>query len=90
MKKFTITATTVAALAATALGLPGAAAAASTGGSSASNTVNSLHAQGYNVQVNGSVTAPLSECIVTGVHGDSGSTQSTTVYVDISCPPSNN
>ena len=64
--------------------------AASTGGSSASNTVNSLHAQGYNVQVNGSVTAPLSECIVTRVHGDSGSTQSATVYVDISCPPSNN
>jgi hypothetical protein len=90
MKKVTITATTVAALAATALGLAGAAAAASTGGSSASNTVNSLHAQGYNVQVNGSVTAPLSECIVTGVHGDSGAPQNTTVYVDVSCPPSNN
>ena len=53
MKKFTITAATVGALAATALGLAGAAAAAPTGGSSASDTVNSLQAQGYNVQLNG-------------------------------------
>ena len=51
MKKFTITAATVGALAATALGLAGAAAAAPTGGSSASDTVNSLQAQGYNVQL---------------------------------------
>ena len=70
MKKFTITAATVGALAATALGLAGAAAAAPTGGSSASDTVSSLQAQGYNVQLNGSVTAPLSQCIVTGVNGD--------------------
>ena len=62
MKKFTITAATVGALAATALGLAGAAAAAPTGGSSASDTVSSLQAQGYNVQLNGSVTAPLSQC----------------------------
>jgi hypothetical protein len=90
MKKLTITSATVGALAATALGLAGAAAAAPTGGSSASDVVNSLHAQGYNVQLNGSVTASLSQCIVTGVHGDSGSPQNTTVYVDVSCPPSNN
>jgi len=99
MKKFTtttttITAATVGALAATALGLAGAAAAAPTGGSSASDTVNSLQAQGYNVQLNGSVTAPLSQCHVTGVHGDSAAphdpTAFTTVYVDVSCPPSNN
>ena len=47
-------------------------------------------AQGYNVQLNGSATAPLSQCAVTGTHGDSpgriDSTQFTTVYVDISCP----
>ena len=94
MNKFTITAATLGALAATALGLAGAAAAAPTGGSSASDTVSSLQAQGYNVQLNGSVTAPLSQCIVTGVHGEPAgridSTQFTTVYVDVSCPPSNN
>lgn len=93
MNKFTITTSIFGALAATALGLAGAAAAASTGGSSAADTVSSLQAQGYNVQLNGSATAPLSQCAVTGVHGDSpgriDSTQFTTVYVDISCPPSN-
>ena len=91
MKGFTIATATVGALAATALGLAGVAAAAPTGGSSASETVNSLQAQGYNVQLNGSVTAPLAQCTVTGVHGDSASpTTFTTVYVDVACPPSNN
>jgi hypothetical protein len=93
MTKFTITASIFGALAATALGLAGAAAAAPTG-SSAADTVSSLKAQGYDVQLNGSATAPLSQCAVTGVHGDSprrtDSTQFTTVYVDVSCPPSNN
>jgi hypothetical protein len=92
MRKFTVTAA-AGALAATALGLAGAAAAAPTGSSSASDTVKSLQAQGYNVQLNGSVTSELSQCIVTGVHGDNGRpdpTQFTTVYVDVSCPPSNN
>jgi hypothetical protein len=91
MKSFTIATATVGALAATALGLAGVAAAAPTGGSSASDTVNRLQAQGYNVQLNGAVAAPLSQCTVTGVHGNSASpTTFTTVYVDISCPPSNN
>jgi hypothetical protein len=89
MKKFTITAATISALTAGALGLAGATVAAPTGGSSAADVVNSLQSQGYNVQFNGSVTAPLSDCIVTGVHGDSGIKYST-VYVDVSCPPSNN
>ena len=92
MKKFAITTSIFGALAATALGLAGAAAAVPTG-SSAAETVSSLQAQGYNVQLNGSATAPLSQCAVTGVHGDSpgriDSTQFTTVYVDIACPPSN-
>lgn len=92
MKKFAITTSIFGALAATALGLAGAAAAVPTG-SSAADTVSSLQAQGYNVQLNGSATAPLSQCAVTGVHGDSpgriDSTQFITVYVDISCPPSN-
>jgi hypothetical protein len=90
VKKFTITATTVGALAAAALGLAGAAAAAPSGGSSAGDTVKNLQAQGYNVQLNGSATAPLSQCIVTGVHGEPAGridpTQFTTVYVDVNCP----
>jgi hypothetical protein len=90
MKKFTITATTVGALAVAALGLASATAATPTGGSRASDTVKNLEAQGYNVQLNGSVSGPLSQCKVTGVHGQPasriGPTQFTTVYVDVNCP----
>lgn len=91
MNPFTIAAT-IGALATTALGLAGTTAAAPTG-SSAADTINSLQAQGYNIQLNGSATAALSQCTVTGVHGDvsrNDPTQFTTVYVDISCPTSNN
>jgi hypothetical protein len=94
---FTITTATVGALAATALGLAGAAAAAPTGGGNAQDTVTSLQAQGYSVQLNGTATDPLSQCTVTDVHGLADSnvnsagaridpTKFTTVYVDISCP----
>jgi hypothetical protein len=90
MKQFTVTAATFGALAAAALGLAGAAAAAPSGAASAADTVRSLQAEGYNVQLNGSVTGPLKECTVTGVHGDSAGpldpTQFNTVYVDVSCP----
>jgi hypothetical protein len=93
MKKFTTTATIVGALAAAALGLAGAAAAAPSGGASAGDTVKNLEARGYNVQLNGSVTAPLSQCLVTDVHGEPADgvhpTQFTSVYVDVNCPPSN-
>ena len=91
MTTFTMTAATVGALAATALGVAGAAAAAPLGGSSASDAVSSLQSQGYNVVLNGSVTAPLSDCTVTGVHGDSpvDRTRLNTVYVDVSCPSLN-
>jgi hypothetical protein len=45
------------------------------------------------VVLNGSVTAPLSDCTVTGVHGDSAGpvdpTRLNTVYVDVSCPSLN-
>jgi hypothetical protein len=91
MVKFIVTAGVLGALAATSLG---SAAAAPTGAASAGDTVKSLQAQGYNVQINGSVTSPLSECLVTGVHGVPATrtdpTQFVTVYVDVSCPPSNN
>ena len=52
---------------------------------------------GYAVQINGTVSGPVSQCIVTGVHGLSNSDPSgqridptafTTAYVDISCPSS--
>ncbi len=45
---------------------------------------------GYNVQLNGTVSGPLSQCIATGVHGvaDSNPTVFTTAYVDVSCPSS--
>jgi len=78
------------------LTLTGTAAAAPLGGSSANDVVNQLHAQGYDVQLNlnGARDVPLSECIVTGVHGlpnptPSGAqpnTQFTSVYVDVVCP----
>jgi hypothetical protein len=93
MKKFTIMAGILCALATTAVGWAGAAPAAPTGGSSAADVVRSLEAQGYSVQINGSVTASLSQCLVTGVHGDTvkkDPTQFSTVYIDVSCPPSNN
>jgi hypothetical protein len=93
MKKFTITAGILCALATTTMVLAGAAAAAPTGGASAADIVKSLETQGYSVQINGSVTAALSQCLVTGVHGDTlkkDPTQFSTVYVDVSCPPSNN
>jgi len=95
MNKLTIVTATVGALGATALGLAGTAAAAPLGGSSASDTVNTLRAAGYDVQLNGTASVPLDRCIATGVHGlpstasagqAADPTHLTTVYVDISCP----
>jgi hypothetical protein len=76
------------------LGLAPAASAAPTNVGSAQNTVDRLTALGYNVAINGSKTAPLTECSVVGVHpGDPGiavPSQFTTIWVDVSCPPTNN
>lgn len=77
------------ALGAAALGFAGTAAASGdgVGNSSAADTVNSLQANGYNVQLNGTPDVPLSECSVTGIHGlTGGSAGLATAYVDISCP----
>jgi hypothetical protein len=66
-----------------------AASAAPTGSEKASDVVQSLKAQGYNVMLNGSITEPLSECSVTGVHNPDASGRAigfTTVYVDVTCP----
>jgi hypothetical protein len=101
MKKFIVTSAAAGALAVAALGLAGAATAASNGGSNAADTVRSLQGQGFTVQLNGSVSAPLSQCIVTDVHGLSNSnvdaagtridpTQFTRAVVDVNCPSSNN
>jgi len=77
---------------AAAVGSTGVAAAAPSGVGSASDVVQSLQAQGYNVVVHGAVDEPLSSCTVTGVHDPerSGHTAGlTTVYVDVSCPIGN-
>jgi len=95
MKKLGI----IAILVAASLGSPAAAAAAPGGPGgfgNAQDTINSLQAQGFNVQLNGAAVYPLSGCKVTGIEGlhdsninSNGSiidpTQFTTVYVDISC-----
>jgi hypothetical protein len=74
-------------LSAAAVGLAGIAAAAPTGGGNAADTVNELQTEGYNVQINGSVSVPLSECTTTGVHGVPNTPLAfTTVEVDVSCP----
>ncbi|MBJ7339582.1 hypothetical protein [Mycolicibacterium sp.] len=90
MKTFITTTAAVGALVAATLGLAGPATAAATGPGDAQDTVGSLQAQGYSVQLNGpAASVPLSQCTVTGMHGmpsaSAGTTQFTTVYVDVSC-----
>ena len=101
MKNFTIHTAAVGTLMAAALGLAGAAAAAPFGGASAAYVIQTLEAEGYNVQLNEILPpdVPLSECTATDVHGLSDSnidsaglridpTQFTTVYVDVVCTSS--
>jgi len=90
MKKFNIAIAVAGILAAGSLAVAPTAAAAPTGGSNAADTVKTLRDMGYNVQLNGTVSGPLSQCITTGVHGvaDNDPTVFTTAYVDISCPSS--
>jgi hypothetical protein len=90
MKKFNIAIAVAGILTAGSLAVAATAAAAPTGGSNAADTVKTLRDMGYDVQLNGTVSGPLSQCITTGVHGvaDSNPTAFTTAYVDISCPAS--
>lgn len=90
MQHFAIATAAAGILAATAIAAAGTAAAAPTGGSNAADTVKALRDMGYNVQLNGTVSVPPSQCIATGVHGltNSDPTVFTTAYVDISCPSS--
>ncbi|HME49700.1 hypothetical protein [Mycobacterium sp.] len=100
MKRFTIGAAIAGMLAAGSLALACTADATAISGSSASDAISQLRAQGYNVQLNtnGTVDVPLSECTVSGIHGlpqtspvgqPAHTTQLTTVYVDVDCPPDN-
>jgi len=77
----------------------GLAGAAPSGLGSAADVMKSLQGQGYNVMLNGTQFGALSACAVTGVHNPAGpnaidamgrTDQFTTVYIDISCPSTNN
>jgi hypothetical protein len=82
---------TAVALGAAALALAGTAAAVPNAGTAA-DVIDSLKAEGYNVQINGSTPVPLSRCSATDVHPslDPSATpeqkQNTRVFVDVSCP----
>jgi hypothetical protein len=88
-----------AAFAASTVALAAVATAAPTGPSSVDQTVRTLEASGYNVIINRTGAAPLSQCTVSGVRpGQTHSTDdsrgggsinttitSQTVYVDVAC-----
>lgn len=67
MKNLIVTSLTAAALAATALGLTVTANAAPAGPGSVDATINELRAQGFDVIVNRTGTAPQEQCIVSAV-----------------------
>jgi hypothetical protein len=98
MKNYLAVSITASALAAAAVALASVAAAAPTGPSQVDDTVRTLEASGYNVILNRTGAAPLSECTVTAVRP--GVTHQTTdvvgsdikpmiisdtVYVDVAC-----
>jgi hypothetical protein len=63
------------------------------GNGPASDTINALQAQGYDVQINwleGHPNVPLKECLVREIDDPNGPTAITssplTVYVDVTCP----
>jgi hypothetical protein len=93
MNRFAIAIGIAGVSATTALGLSAVATAAPSGPGSASDVVQSLKEQGYNVMLNGTVSGPLSECSVTAVHNPDRTGRAaalTTVYVDVNCPDTNN
>lgn len=94
MKRYAYMIVAAAAMAGAVFAFAPTAAAAPSNVGSAQDTVNRLQGLGYNVQLNGTKSAPLSECNVTGVWpGDPGTApprQFTTIWLDISCPPTNN
>ena len=93
MKTVAMVSGAAAVLAAAVMSSAGVAVAAPTGSGSASDVVQSLKAQGYNVMINGTTEGPLSECTVTGVHNPDMAGRAigfTTVYVDVDCPRTDN
>ncbi|GCB01019.1 MULTISPECIES: hypothetical protein [Mycolicibacterium] len=86
--------TAAAALAAATLTAAGPAQAASASGNNGADVVSTLRSEGYNVQVDGAPSAPLSACTVTDVHGLPNPADPTqradtrmvnNVYVDVTC-----
>ena len=96
MKKFAITAASVAALVAGGLGLAANAAAIPLAGEPADQAVRALESEGYTVRVNQTVDVPLSQCTVTGISGLRGTEDNGVLFepdrlnvasVDVNCPP---
>jgi hypothetical protein len=99
MKSYIAVGFTATALTSAAVALAAVAAAAPTGPSEVDETVRTLEASGYNVIINRTGAAPLSECTVSAVRpGQTHSTNdsrgggsvnttvtSQTVYVDVAC-----
>lgn len=99
MKSYAIIGITATTMTSAAMALAAAAAAAPTGPSQVDDTVRTLEASGYNVIINRSGAAPLSQCTVSSVRpGQTHSTTdsrggsslnttvtSKTVYVDVTC-----
>jgi hypothetical protein len=99
MKSYVIIGITATTMTSAAIALAAAAAAAPTGPSQVDDTVRTLEASGYNVIINRSGAAPLSQCTVNAVRpGQTHSTTdsrggsslnttitSKTVYVDVTC-----
>jgi hypothetical protein len=99
MKSYVIIGITATTMASAAMALAATAVAAPTGPSQVDDTVRTLEASGYNVIVNRTGAAPLSQCTVNAVRpGQTHSTTdsrggssihttitSKTVYVDVAC-----
>jgi hypothetical protein len=99
MKRYVILGITATTMTTAAMALAAAAAAAPTGPSQVDDTIRTLEASGYNVIINRSGAAPLSQCTVNAVRpGQTHSTTdsrggssinttitSKTVYVDVAC-----
>jgi hypothetical protein len=99
MKSYVAVSLTATTIAASAIALAAVANAAPSGPSTVDQTVRTLEASGYNVIVNRTGGAPMSQCTVSSVRpgqtysttdsrgGDSLSTTITskTVYVDVTC-----
>jgi hypothetical protein len=99
MKRYVILGITATTMTSAAMALAAAAAAAPTGPSQVDDTIRTLEASGYNVIINRSGAAPLSQCTVNAVRpGQTHSTTdsrggssinttitSKTVYVDVAC-----